>query len=142
VRRGSTGFTTSSNRNPFEGTKALGGIEDHDEQAAANRDTRWLFRSGFKVTSISLSLNCTGLFHGLEEKNGERREIARPSPGSRSMSLRLAAQPGTLGNLKDMRCSILYSLVEIRLIVCWSPTEQPSKGSLEISVYYGAASVR
>jgi len=65
----------------------------------------------------------TFIFHGLYGENGEKRDIAQPSPGSTSMSLNLAAQPDTLRILKYARCSILYSLVEIRLIVCWSPIE-------------------
>jgi len=62
------------------------------------------------------------------------KDIARPSPGSRSMSLHLAVQPGTLRILNYGHCSILYSLVEIRLVVSWSQTEQPSKRSVEICV--------
>jgi hypothetical protein len=77
------------------------------------------------------------VFHGLDEENGEMKDIARPSPGSRSMSLHLAVQPVTLRILRQLRCSILYSLVEIRLLVFRSPTEQPSKGSVEM---YGASS--
>jgi hypothetical protein len=62
------------------------------------------------------------------------KDIARPSPGSRSMSLYLAVQPNMLRILKYAHCSILYSLEEIRLVVSWSQTEQSSKGSVEICV--------
>jgi hypothetical protein len=56
------------------------------------------------------------------EEYGEMRNTARPSPTSRPMSLFLAVPYCTLGILKDVRCSISYSLAEILLVGCWSPT--------------------
>jgi hypothetical protein len=49
-------------------------------------------------------------------------DTARPSPGSRPMSLTLAVPQGRLEVSKDARCSILYSLAQILLIGCFSPS--------------------